>query len=220
MMSTATNDEPQVPGSILDAQVQRLLDIVQGYQQQQCDALLSQAQQESQDIVRQAYRLASRNIHADIQLTRQHIRDTMAAARAKQHTLMMQQSHSAATSFLEQCWQALQPSLNARWQQLDCRRQWVDNILATATAVLPVGDWMIEHPADFSAAEQQQLVDQTQALAGVEPRLNSAADLSAGIRISADGASVDGSLDGLLSDRSSLEALLLASAAGKGRNHE
>ena len=54
MMSTATNDEPQVPGSILDAQVQRLLDIVQAYHQEQCDALLSQAQEESQGVIGQA----------------------------------------------------------------------------------------------------------------------------------------------------------------------
>lgn len=209
-------NEPPVQDSILDAQVQRLLDIVQAYQQEQCDALLSQAQQEAHGIVRQAYQLARRNIHEDIQLTRQHIRDTMAAARAKQHTLMMQQSHTAASSFLEQCWQALQPSLCARWQQPDCRRQWVAKLLATAKAVLPAGDWRIEHPADFSAEEQQQLVEQAQALAGVKPDVSSAPDLTAGIRISADGASVDGSLHGLLSDRTALEALLLASASGSG----
>lgn len=205
-----------MPGSILDAQVQRLLDIVQAYQQEQCDALLSQAQEESQGVIRQAYQLARRNIHADLQLTRQHIRDTMAAARAKQHTLLMQQNHSAASSFLEQCWQALQPSLCARWQRPDCRLQWVAEILATATAVLPAGHWLIEHPADFGGQEQKQLLEQAQALAGVTAELGSTPDLTAGIRISADGASVDGSLHGLLSDRTALEALLLASATGSG----
>lgn len=210
------SNEASVPGSILDAQVQRLLDIVQAYQQEQCEALLSEAQRESQGVIRQAYQLARRNMHEDLELTRRHIRDTMAAARAKQHTLMMQQSHTAASSFLEQCWQALQPSLCARWQQPDCRRQWLAKILATATAVLPAADWLIEHPTDFSAQEQQQLREQAQALADVTPDLRSTPDITAGIRISADGASVDGSLHGLLSDRTALEALLLASASGNG----
>lgn len=217
MKSSEINSEPQAPGSILDAQVQRLLAIVQAYQQEQCDALLSQAQQEAQGIVRQAYQLARSNIHEDIQLTRQHIRDTMAAARAKQHTRMMQQSHTAALSFLEQCWQALQPGLQVRWQQPEYRRQWVAKILATATAVLPASDWRIEHPADFSKEEQQQLVAQAQALADHRLDFNSAPELTAGIRISADGASVDGSLQGLMSDRTTLEALLLASASGRGQ---
>ncbi len=210
------SNEASVPGSILDAQVQRLLDIVQAYQQEQCEALLSEAQRESQGVIRQAYQLARRNMHEDLELTRRHIRDTMAAARAKQHTLMMQQNHTAASSFLEQCWQALQPSLCARWQQPDCRRQWLAKILATATAVLPAADWLIEHPTDFSAQEQQQLREQAQALADVTPDLRSTPDITAGIRISADGASVDGSLHGLLSDRTALEALLLASASGNG----
>ena len=140
----------------------------------------------------------------------------MAAARAKQHTLMMQQSHSAASSFLEQCWQTLQPGLQARWQQPEYRRQWLAKILATATAVLPAGDWLIEHPADFSTEEQQQLLEQAQKQAGAKPDISSAPDLTAGIRISADGATVDGSLRGLLSDRTELEALLLASTSGSG----
>ena len=216
MTSTGIDNETQAPVSILDAQVLRLLEIVHAYQQDQCDALLKQAQQESQVIVSQAYQIARRNIHQDLQLTRQHIRDTMAAARAKQHTLMMQQSHSAASSFLEQCWQTLQPGLQARWQQPEYRRQWVAKILATATAVLPAGDWLIEHPADFSTEEQQQLLEQAQKQAGAKPDISSAPDLTAGIRISADGATVDGSLRGLLSDRTELEALLLASTSGSG----
>lgn len=216
MTSTGIDNETQAPVSILDAQIQRLLEIVQAYQQEQCDALLSQAQQESQGIISQAYQIARRNIHQDLQLTRQHIRDTMAAARAKQHTLMMQQSHSAASSFLEQCWQTLQPGLQARWEQPEYRRQWVAKILATAAAVLPDRDWLIEHPADFSTEEQQQLVEQAQTQAGARPDVSSAAELTAGIRISADGAIVDGSLHGLLSDRTELEALLLASTSGSG----
>ena len=216
MTSPGIDEETQAPVSILDAQVQRLLEIVHAYQQDQCDALLKQAQQESQVIVSQAYQIARRNIHRDLQLTRQHIRDTMAAARAKQHTLMMQQSHSAASSFLEQCWQTLQSGLQDRWQQPEYRRQWVAKILATAKAVLPAGGWLIEHPADFSAEEQQQLLEQARTPAGAEPEVSSVPDLAAGIRISAEGATVDGSLRGLLSDRTELEALLLASSSGSG----
>jgi vacuolar-type H+-ATPase subunit H len=208
------NDEPQVPDSIIDAQMQRLLDIVKTYQQEQCEVLMSEARQQSRGVIRQAYQLARKNIHEDIQATRQHIRDTMAAARAKQHTLMMQQRHTAASSFLEQCWDALQGSLLARWQQPQYRREWAAKILSTAAAVVPAGDWQVEHPEDWSDQEQQQLGEQARALPGVQLQFNSVPGLAAGIRISADGAIVDGSLPGLLADRTAIESLILATAPG------
>lgn len=211
------NSEPQVPDSIIDAQVLRLLDIVRVYQRQQCDALLRQAEKESEAIVRQAYRRARRNIHDDIQLTRQHIRDTMAAARARQHTLVMQQRHTAALSFIEQCWVALERSLQDRWRQPQCRREWVTQILSAAVAVMPAGDWEVAHPEDWSAQEQGELARQVQKVPGVNLQFNPEPRLVAGIRIVADGTSVDGSLAGLLADRNAIEALILATAARVGQ---
>lgn len=204
------NSEPPVPDSIIDAQVQRLLDIVRLYQQEQSDALLSEAQRESREVIRQAYQLARNNVHQDIQLTRQHIRDTMAAARAKQHTLMMQQRHTAASSFLEQCWGMLEQSLQARWQQPEYRWAWVTKILSTASAVVPAKEWLVEHPLDWASQEQQQLADQVKTRPDIQLQFNSMSELTAGIRISADGAIVDGSLQGLMADRSAIEALILA----------
>ncbi len=211
------NIEPQVPDSIIDAQVLRLLDIVQAYQQQQCDALLKEAEKESRSILRQAYRLARKNIHDDIQLTRQHIKDTMAAARARQHTLLMQQRHTAALSFLEQCWVALERSLQDRWQQPECRREWAAKILSTAAGVMPAGDWQVEHPEGWSAQEQGELAGQAQTIPGVNLQFNTGPGLVAGIRISADSTSVDGSLSGLLADRTAIEALILATALRVGQ---
>jgi hypothetical protein len=211
------NSEPQVPDSIIDAQVLRLLDIVHSYQQQQCEALLQEAEKESRSVIRQAYRLARRNIHEDIQLTRQHIRDTMAAARARQHTLLMQQRHTAASSFLQQCRGALEQSLQDRWQQLQCRQQWIAKILSTAAAVMPAGDWLVAHPADWSAQEQEDLAGRARALPGVTLQFSAGPGIVAGIRISVDGTSVDGSLTGLLSDHTAIDALILATAARVGQ---
>ena len=89
------NHEPKMPGSIVDAQVQRLLEIVEEYRKQQCDSLLTQAQQDSSQIVRQAYREARIRMHQDIQDSREHMRNELSGARAKLHTLMMQQRHQA-----------------------------------------------------------------------------------------------------------------------------
>jgi hypothetical protein len=211
------NSEAQAPGSIIDAQVLRLLDIVQAYQKQQCDALLKDAEKESRAIIQQAYRQARRNIHEDIQLTRQHIRETMAAARARQHTLLMQQRHTAALSFLGECRGALEQSLQDRWRQAECRREWAAKILSTAAAVMPAGDWRVEHPEGWGAQEQGELAEMAQTLQGVNLQFDAQPGLVAGIRISNDGTSVDGSLSGLLADSTAIEALILATATRTGQ---
>jgi vacuolar-type H+-ATPase subunit H len=98
------SNQPKMPSSIVDAQVQRLLEIVEEYRKQQCDGLLTQAQQDSSQIIRQAYREARSRMHQDIQDSREHMRNELSAARAKLHTLMMQQRHQADQRFLEQSW--------------------------------------------------------------------------------------------------------------------
>jgi vacuolar-type H+-ATPase subunit H len=202
--------DPGMPDSIIDAQVRRLLDIVDGWRQEQCDALVIAAQQEAREVIRQAYRSARNNLHQDIQQTRQQTSDTLAAARAKQHTLMMQQRHRAASDFLELCWSSLAETLQARWQQPGERRAWVEKIVSKALAVVPAKHWLVEHPQDWSAGEQQQVATQVEAQSGKRPEFAIVSELTAGIRISTDGAIIDGSLHGLLADRDGIESGILA----------
>jgi vacuolar-type H+-ATPase subunit H len=198
-----------LPG-ILDAQVQRLRDIVEAYRKEQCDQLVNKAQQESREFIRQAYRTARRNLHEDVQLTRQRIHDSLTAARAKQHTLMMQQRHAAALSFLELCWNSLADALQARWQQPRLRREWIEKIVFTAIAVVPGREWLVEHPQDWATDDQQQLSELVEAGSGVRPQFRIVPGLTAGIRISTDGAVIDGSLQGVMADRTGIESLILA----------
>ncbi|MDH5172979.1 MAG: hypothetical protein OEW92_11210 [Gammaproteobacteria bacterium] len=202
--------EPKIPESIVDAQVQRLLDIVETWRKEQCDALADEAQQESRRVIRQAYQSARKNLHEDIQLTRRQISDTLAAARARQHTLMMQQRHKAASGFLETCWNSLADKLHARWRQPESRRQWITKIVSTATALVPATEWLIEHPQDWSSDEQQQLGRQIEARVGGQARFAAVPEITAGIRISTEGAVIDGSLQGLMADRNAIDSVTLA----------
>jgi vacuolar-type H+-ATPase subunit H len=202
--------ESTVPESIVDAQVQRLLDIVESWRKQQCDVLVERARQESRRVIRQAYQSARRNVHEDILVTRRQIGDTLAAARARQHTLMMQQRHAAASSFLDLCWGALADQLQARWQQPEARRAWVAKIVSTATALVPARTWLIEHPGDWPDAEQEALCAQVKTGAAGEIRFRADPGMTAGIRISTDGAIIDGSLQGLMADRNAIDSLTLA----------
>lgn len=204
---SAAND---MPVSIVDAQVQRLLEIVNNYQQEQCGVLSEQAGQQSQQIIRQAYREARLRLHHDIQDSRQHMQQELSATRAKLHTMMMQQRHRADQEFLAQSWELLVAKLMQRWQKPEQRKLWVQKIFDTAIQVLPAEQWQVAHPPDWPTAEKKQFEEMVSHNAQKQLVIAPDAEMKAGIRISADGALVDGSLDGMLSDRVRIESEVLA----------
>jgi len=62
---------------------------------------------------------------------------------------------------------------------------------------------------DWPAAEQQALAQQLAEASGATPQFEPDARIRAGLKVAAGGNVVDGTLDGLLAERSSLEARLL-----------
>ena len=79
--------------------------------------------QDARQIIRQAYRDARQRLHQDILISREHMRSELSAARAKLHTLMMQQRHQSDQHFLEQSWKLLTDKLQARWTDRKQRQQ-------------------------------------------------------------------------------------------------
>lgn len=204
------SNESKMPGSIVDAQVQRLLEIVEAYRKLQCDTLITQAQQDSQQIISHAYQDARARLHQDIQDSREHMRSELSSARAKLHTMMMQQRHQADQRFLEQSWKLLVDKLQARWQQPKQRQEWVNKIVLNAIRMVPGKDWLIEHPQDWSKSEQKQLRSQVNDEYTGQLKFSNVAEITAGIRIVTDGAIIDGSLQGLMADRTGIESIFLA----------
>ena len=199
-----------MPASIVDAQVQRLLEVVEEYRQQQCNTLLEQAGLKSRKIIHQTYRNARLRLHHDIQESRLNMQKELAATRAKQHTLMMKRKHQQDQLFLDRAWDALGGNLQERGRNPEQRQLWVQNIVNTALKVLPGQDWAVSHPADWSSAEQDEFkrtvsVENSRVVSFV-----SVPDITAGIRISADAALVDGTVQGLMVAPARIESELLA----------
>jgi len=209
-MSADINADSNMPTSIVDAQVQRLLEVVNEYQQQQCDELLDHAHAQSRKIIRQAFRNARSRVHHDIQASRQNMQQELAATRAKQHTFMMQERHRRDQDFLNQAWSRLADQLQARWREQKQRKSWVQNIVQTALKVLPGKTWQVDCPADWPKAEQDELLNAVNKTGKREVSISGVKDIVAGIRISADAALVDGTLEGLMADRGRIESEMLA----------
>jgi len=193
---------------------QHLLAVVERYREQQCGELLDAANAQARQLLSQAWREARARLRRGIADVRLHYRHRIGEAEARQQTRMRQQRQRDNSALLASLWEPLQAAVVARWQRPDTRRAWIDALLQQAADSLLDSAWLIEHPADWPQGEQRAVRDRLGTLSvSFQPQ----AGITAGLRICAGGACVDGSLEGLLRDRVHIESLLLARLAEQCR---
>ncbi len=198
------------PHSVLDAQVETLLDLVERHRAERCNQLLAQAQERRHSLLAQAYGEARARMHEAIVTERRRGNEKLDATRAQLETRARQQQHRTALLLLRQGWELLGQAALQRWKAATQRRLWVRTLLRQAMQLLPRCAWVIEHPPGWDTAECAAQLEAIREHCGVEPQLRADGQMHAGLRICADGACLDGTLEGLLADRDSIEAQLLA----------
>ena len=101
-------------------------------------------------------------------------------------------------------------ALQQLWDDEQTRKRWVNDLVLKASGTLIDAHWSIEHPSDWPGQEcldlKARLSNDYECFPTFEPQ----AAITAGLRISAGGACVDGSSSGLLQGRNRIEAMLLA----------
>jgi len=192
-----------------------LLKLVADDEQRRCREILARAESAVQATLREAQRSARGRMRENVQTLKQERRQALALATAELDTARRQHQQRSDQALLEAAWEPLRAALAARWRDTAARRLWIDGLMRRALARLPRGAWRIEHPADWPATECRRLVSALTASLGQEPQLQVGADIGAGLRVHAGTALLDGTLDGLLSDRRAIEALLLAEMAAR-----
>ena len=65
-METTKPSEQKLPSSIVDAQLQRLLEVVSAYEKQQCEIILKQAQEQAEQVVQHSYHNARKRLREHI----------------------------------------------------------------------------------------------------------------------------------------------------------
>lgn len=198
------------PGSVADIQLRHLLAVVERERDDRCRREIEAAEQQAQQTVRQAYRDARVRAHADLEALREQIRQRLTSAGARQQTRQRELRQQADQAFLDAAWQPLREALLRRWRHNGHRADWIAQLVDNATATLLDRNWLIEHPLDWPAAEGEALMTRLTREQCCTPRLAPCPDIRAGLRISAGGVSVDGTIEGLLRRRAYIEALLLA----------
>lgn len=199
------NAEPQQSQAGIAQPTQALLDLVEADRARQSAQTLDTARNQAAALRVQAQTQARERLRQAFAEQRRRLHESVAAAQARLATQRRLHEQQRSAALLQRAGQQLPVELLARWRQPATRAAWVAQALAAARTHLPPGGWRILHAPDWPTAEQQALAVET----GAAPQFEADARIAAGLKIVAGGNVIDGTLDGLLADRSSLEARLL-----------
>jgi hypothetical protein len=189
--------------------VQALLDLVAADRGRKCDAILAEARAQAGALLRQAHADASERMRRAFVEERERHDARVGAARANLQTKRRLALQRREHALLAAGAMRLPPALVRRWESAAGREPWVAAAVANARNVLPRGRWRILHAPHWPASERDSLAAELAAVLGAAPSLVEEPGLRAGLRISADGNVIDGTLDGLLADRAEIGARLL-----------
>jgi hypothetical protein len=205
------------PKTIIDAQVQHLLGLLDQHRSKSCEEIQHEANEHAGILLHRAHAEARKRIHEDNARTRIRMQWQITSTDARLQTKMRLLRQQSDEALLSASWALLTSSLNKLWQHGDSRKTWIDNIIALAKARLISGDWIIEHPADWDKTEMAGYLERLEKAIGHRPTSHAMDDLDAGIRICTDTTCVDGTLSGLLRDQQHIEALMLTAIHSQER---
>ena len=193
----------------MEARVQALLDLVEADRARRCATIEADAQTRANSTRVVARTAALQRLRTAFKEERERRDARIAAARAKLQTHLRLQAQRRAVALLAAGWQRLPEVLCDRWLSPDTREAWVRRVVSEARTVLPNGSWRIEHASNWLAEERARWSDALRRDFAIQPQCVDDATIRAGLRISAGGNIVDGTLSGLLADRSEVGARLL-----------
>ncbi len=203
------------PKSIIDAQVQHLLDVVDKHRSNQCNKLRTAARESANRLISNAHSDARKRLHDNIKKARNYAHQKLTSTRALLQTRKRMARQQIDEALLEDAWNQMQTSLQALWDDEVSRQQWTTSLLETALTTLVSNMWTIQHPASLTDTEAAALQLQVYERLGHSPELEASEQISAGLRICTDGACIDGTSDGLMHDRQTIEASILAAVHDK-----
>jgi multidrug efflux pump subunit AcrA (membrane-fusion protein) len=192
----------------LQLQAQALLDLVETDRARQVAAILDEARARAAALRAQAHADARRRMREAFAEQRALHRDRLAAAQARLATERRLHEQQRTAALLQRARQRLPDELLRLWLESASRAAWVATVIAAARVRMPHGPWRIVHAPDWPLAEQQALARGWAGLNGA-PAFEPDAKISAGLKVAAAGNLIDGTLDGMVADRSELESSLL-----------
>lgn len=194
----------------VDTPREALIELIAATRDARSAEIIEEAQQQAQARIRAGFQEARKRVSRAIDEERTRARGLLTVNEARLETHNRQRYQDAVQHMLSRARHRLGAALLARWHDTQQRRQWLEHLLGQAMQRLPKAHWQIDHPTGWDSSEIAAWLDRVNEHTGVRPTLKGDARIAAGLRIQAGGASLDGTLDGLLADERAVQAKLLA----------
>lgn len=192
-----------------EQQLRALLDLVEADRARQCGQILGDAKARADALLAQAHADARSRMRQAFDDQRQRRREQIAAAQARLATQRRLHEQQRTAALLRLAWDQLPGELRALWRQPATRTSWVGHVLASARTRMPRGSWQLVHAPAWPAEEQHAMTPAIVAASGAAAVFVIDATIAAGLKVVANGNTIDGTLAGLLADRPAIEARLL-----------
>src|SRR5271165_1845655 len=186
----------------LAAREQALLDLVEADRALRCATIMREAQASAAATLAAAHAEARARMRSTFAGERALRAARLSAAEAKLQTHRRLHDQRRAAALVAAGWLKLPDALCERWRQRPTQQAWVESIIAAARTALPRGTWRIVHAAGWPDDERAALAASLEAEFGAPPQLLADESIQAGLKIAAGGIVIDGTLAGLLADRS------------------
>jgi hypothetical protein len=151
---------------------------------------------------------------------REKYRVRVTAAVARNQTLLRRQHQKKDRAILDVAWPLLHQAMLALWNDPVSRRKWLDAAITSASTGLREHGWRIEHPPGLGAEDIESMNLASSLEQDREPELSACDDIEAGIRIIARGTVIDATLEGLLQQKTAIEARMIARIRQGAASHE
>jgi vacuolar-type H+-ATPase subunit E/Vma4 len=195
--------------------VSALLQVIAENREASCRAERERAAAEARSIIKAAHAEARKRLRPAVEEASRRPAERLARARAQHRTRERLARQQRVKARLEKAWRLLRESLERSWLDPDGRRLWVERAVSRAAGALPSGEWKIVHPADWPDEERirvrQWLLERSIVAAFAPDPL-----VRAGVKLASGHSVLDATLEGLLADRSAVEARLLFHLGDEG----
>lgn len=172
-------------------------------------AVIATAERDARALIAQARAAARTRMHEAIQELRREGGRRLSGAKAQFETNERGRAQRQAAQAVRVALPLLREVLDARWRDERDRRHWTDGVARFCVMRLRPGAWLIEHPADWSEAEQRDFASTIGTPDGIDLSFKADDALSVGLRVKVDHAVLDATPQGLLADGRTIAALLL-----------
>lgn len=195
---------------VVSLQVESLLDALRIQKEHRCRQIIGDAENRSKQLLTESRQKLRDRFREAINEERRRRSEALTEADRQIETAERRKVQARYNRLLREAWPELIGELERRWSIPEERRAWCEAIVEEASSTLAHESWTFEFPESWTTEDTGWLMKTFESRGLPRPDCVTSADIEAGARIRLGSACLDGTIEGVLARRSSVEARLLA----------